>query len=106
MAGERTWLLTATVDLSALGVPGLTVHGDWTTSWTRSSLIGVSKKDQYEGDVTVDYAFGGALKGLALRARAARVESSVSSDVLGGQDYRDYRLILNYDLPLAPLLRR
>ena len=56
--------------------------------------------------MTVDYAFGGALKGFALRARAARVESSVSSDVLGGQDYRDYRLILNYDLPLAPFLRR
>ena len=64
------------------------------------------RKDQYEGDVTVDYAFGGALKGFALRARAARVESSVSSDVLGGQDYRDYRLILGYDLPLAPFLRR
>ena len=106
LAGERSWLLTATVDLSALGLPGLTVHGDWTKSWTRSTIIGLSKKDQYESDVTVDYAFSGALKGFALRARAAWVESSVSSGVLGGQDFKDYRLILNYDLPLAPLLRR
>ena len=106
LAGERGWLLTATLDLSALGIPGLTVHWDRTKSWVLTDRIGVSRKDQYESDVTVDYAFGGALKGFALRGRAAWVDSSASAHVLFGQDYREYRLILNYDLPLAPLLMR
>jgi len=106
LAGERCWLLTATVDLGAVGVPGLTVHWDRTRSYVVTDLIGVSKKDQFENDVTIDYLFGGALKGFALRARAAWVEASISSYILSGQDYKDYRVILNYDLALAPLLRK
>lgn len=106
LAGERSWLLTATIDLAVVGIPGLKAHWDRTKSYVTTDLLGISKKDQFENDVTVDYRFGGALKGLALRARAAWVDSSASTYTLGGQDYRDYRLILNYDLPLAPLLRR
>jgi hypothetical protein len=105
LAAERSWLLTATVDLSTLGIPGLIAHVDRTKSYVTTSRIGVSRKDQYESDVTVDYAFGGALKGFSLRGRAAWVESSASSFIVWGQDYADYRLILNYDLSLAPLLR-
>ena len=59
-----------------------------------------------ENDVTVDYAPGGSLAGLTVRARAAWVVSSLSQYVLSGRDYTDYRLIVNYTLPVTPLLRR
>jgi hypothetical protein len=106
LAAERSWLLTATFDLSFAGVPGLKVHWDRTRSYVVSPPLGMSNKDQFENDVTVDYAFRGALEGLALRARAAWVESSLTQYVLSGRDYTDYRFIVNYALPLDPLLRR
>ena len=106
LAGERAWLLTATVDLGVAGIPGLKVHWDRTRSYVVAPPIGMSYKDQYENDVTVDYAPGGSLAGLTVRARAAWVVSSLSQYVLSGRDYTDYRLIVNYTLPVTPLLRR
>ncbi len=106
LAAERAWLLTATVDLGIVGVPGLRVHWDRTRSHIVNPPLGMSHKDQYENDVTVDYYFRGPLEGLAIRARAAWVESALSQYSLSGRDYTDYRMILNYALPLTPLLRR
>jgi hypothetical protein len=47
-------------------------------------------------DFTIDYRFGGKLENLWLRARAA----SVDQDGPGAIDADDYRIILNYTLPL------
>ena len=55
--------------------------------------------DQDELDITVDYRFQSQpLKGLWLRARAAFVDQD--NGVNGADDIDDYRLIVNYEVPI------
>ena len=55
--------------------------------------------DQRELDITVDYRFqSGLLAGLWLRARAAFLDQD--DDLAAAGDVRDYRVILNYELPI------
>ena len=51
--------------------------------------------DQKEFDLTVDYRFGDVPQGLWIRARTAFVDQDGD-----GQDSQDYRLIVNYSVPL------
>jgi hypothetical protein len=55
--------------------------------------------DQEEFDLTLDYRFQAKpLNGLWLRARAAFLDEK--GGVTSANDRRDYRVILNYELPL------
>jgi hypothetical protein len=97
-ADEDAWLIGASYDFARIGVPGLSGFINYARGNTLDSGNNASP-DQGEFDITVDYRFqSGALKGLWLRARAAFVDQE--DDVAGASDVRDYRLILNYDLPI------
>ncbi len=106
LAGEKSWVFGATYDFSEIGIRGLSANIDYTQAWIPNPMLGMSNAIQREGDLTVDYRFGGKLKGLWLRGRAAYVKSGLDRGTIYGQDFRDYRLILNYDVPLQGILRR
>lgn len=97
-AGEDAWLAGASYDFTSIGVPGLSGFANYARGYTPDSGSTASS-DQSEFDITVDYRFQShAVKGLWLRARAAFLDQD--EDVAGGFDVRDYRVILNYTLPL------
>ena len=97
-ADEDAWLVGASYDFARIGVPGLSCFINYAQGNTPDSGKNISP-DQREFDISVDYRFqSGALKGLWLRARAAFVDQK--DDFAGASDVRDYRLILNYDLPI------
>jgi hypothetical protein len=97
-AGEDAWLAGASYDFTSIGVPGLSGFANYARGYTPDSGSSASS-DQSEFDITVDYRFQShAVKGLWLRARAAFLDQD--EDVAGGFDVRDYRVILNYTLPL------
>ncbi|MEN8800511.1 MAG: OprD family outer membrane porin, partial [Thiogranum sp.] len=97
-AGEDAWLAGASYDFAPIGVPGLSGFANYARGYTPDSGSTASS-DQSEFDITVDYRFQShAVKGLWLRARAAFLDQD--EDVAGGFDVRDYRVILNYTLPL------
>ena len=95
-AGEDAWLAGLSYDFSRLGLEGLSaftnyVHGDTPDSGSDAT------PDQKELDFTIDYQFGKQrFDGLWIRARAAFVDQSGS----GAEDINDYRVIVNYSIPL------
>jgi len=96
-AGEDTWLAALTYDFSQVGLKGLSAYTMHTFSHTPDSGPHASP-DQTEHDLTVDYYFHGSLKDLWLRVRGAYVDQD---EALGGQDYSDFRIIINYDFTLG-----
>ena len=97
-ADEDAWLLGTSYDFTSMGVPGLSGFVNYAQGYTPDSGSNASP-DQSEFDITVDYRFQSrAVKGLWLRARAAFLDRD--ENVNGGFDTRDYRVILNYELPL------
>ena len=97
-AGEDAWLAGASYDFTSIGVHGLSGFVNYAREYTPDSGSNASP-DQSEFDVTVDYRLQSRLvKGLWLRVRAAFLDQD--EDVAGGFDVRDYRVILNYRLPL------
>lgn len=96
-AGEDSWLAAVTYDFSRVGIKGLSAYTMHTFSRTPDSGPHASP-DQTEHDLTVDYRFQGRLQGVWLRLRAAHVDQD---EALGGEDFTDYRLILNYDFSLG-----
>ena len=97
-AGEDAWLAGASYDFKSIGVPGLSGFVNYARGYTPDSGSNASP-DQSEFDITVDYRFQSrAVEGLWLRARAAFLDQD--EGVAGGFDVRDYRVILNYKLPL------
>ncbi len=97
-ADEDAWLAGASYDFTSIGVPGLSGFVNYAQGYTPDSGSTASP-DQSEFDITVDYRFQSrAARGLWLRVRAAFLDRD--EDVNGGFDIRDYRVILNYELPL------
>ena len=94
-AGEDAWLVGLSYTFSDFGLPGLSVFANYASGDTPELGAGASP-DQDEVDLTIDYRFGGKLENLWLRARAA----SVDQDGPGAIDADDYRIIVNYTLPL------
>jgi hypothetical protein len=95
-AGEDAWLLGLSWNAKRLGLDGLTVFTNYVTGDTPDSGSAASP-DQQEFDLTTDYYFqGGAVDGLWLRARAA----FLNQEGPGAVDQQDFRVILNYTLPL------
>jgi hypothetical protein len=95
-AGEDAWLLGLSWNAARLGLDGLTVFANYVTGDTPDSGSNASP-DQQEFDLTADYYFsGGAADGLWLRTRAAFLNQQGQ----GATDQQDFRIILNYSLPL------
>lgn len=96
-AGEDTWLAALTYDFSKVGIKGLSAYTMHTFSRTPDSGPHASP-DQTEHDLTVDYYFQGSLKNLWLRVRGAYVDQD---EAVGGEDFSDFRIIINYDFTLG-----
>lgn len=95
---EDAWLVGLSYDFEEVGIPGLSSFANYARGYVPDSRSN-SLPDQRELDVTVDYRFqAGLLKGLWLRARTAFVNQD--NNVAGATDVRDYRIILNYELPI------
>lgn len=104
LAGERSWLAGFTADFTPLGAPGLTLAVDRTKSWVSEPALGMSALDQHEFNLEASYRLQGPLKGLRLRARYAYVSSALDQGTIYGRDFDDYRLNLEYTLPLSTIL--
>jgi hypothetical protein len=97
-ADEDAWLVGASYDFARIGVPGMSSFVNYARGNTPDRGANASP-DQWEFDITVDYRLQSEwLNGLWLRARAAFLDQD--DDVLDVGDVRDYRVILNYDLPI------
>ncbi len=95
-AGEDAWLLGVSYDFSFLGIDGLSAFANYARGDTPDSGK-IASPDQEEFDLTVDYHFKkGPLKGFWLRFRSAYV----NQDGPGGRDIDNFRIILNYDVPI------
>jgi hypothetical protein len=95
-AGEDAWLVGLSYKFSRFGLDGLSAFTNFVDSDTPDNGSAASP-DQQELDFTVDYRFSGdLLEGLWIRARAAFVDQNGS----GADDINDYRIILNYSIPL------
>ncbi len=93
LAGEKAWVIGIAYDFSKIGIKGLSAFMNHTESFAphNGTLFSPVQK---ELDFTVDYHFEGFLKNLSVRLRAAFVDGSLSTQ---GEDYSDYRVIVNYD---------
>jgi hypothetical protein len=95
-AGEDAWLVGLSYDLGELGLEGLSTFANLAKGNTPDSGARASP-DQTELDLTIDYRpASGPLRGLWLRLRSAFVDQSGA----GAVDVRDYRVILNYTVPV------
>ena len=94
-AGEDAWLVGLSYTFAELGLPGLSAFANYASGDTPGHGTKASP-DQTELDFTVDYRFGGKLENLWLRARAAFVDQ----DGPGAVDADDFRVIVNYSVPL------
>lgn len=95
-AGEDAWLVGLSYTFSRFGLDGLSAFTNFVDSDTPDNGSAASP-DQQELDFTIDYRFqDDLLDGLWIRARAAFVDQNGS----GAEDIDDYRIILNYSVPL------
>jgi hypothetical protein len=95
-AGEDAWLVGLHYKFSHFGLDGLSAFANFVDSDTPDNGSAESP-DQQELDLTVDYRFSGkSVEGLWIRARAAFVDQNGT----GADDIKDYRIIVNYSIPL------
>jgi hypothetical protein len=95
-AGEDAWLIGMSYDFEYVGWNGLSGFVNYASGDTPSSG-GKASPDQDELGFTMDYRpRDGIFEGFWLRARAAFIDEHG----VGANDLEDYRLILNYTLPL------
>ena len=94
-AGENAWLVGISYDFKYLGLEGVSVYTNYVSGNTPDSGNHASA-DQSEWDITIDYKPSHPLlEGLWLRLRRGDLNREGS-----GNDRTDYRVILNYQLPL------
>jgi len=97
-AGEKAWMLGMSYDFKRVGPGNLSlfanvVHGDTPDSGANAS------PDETEYDLTVDYRIKeGRAKNLWVRVRGAYIDQD--EKVAAGDDFFDFRIIINYDLNL------
>jgi hypothetical protein len=93
-AGENAWLVGLSYDFARIGLDGLSAFSNYVRGDTPDSGSSASP-DQKELDFTFDYRPGWRLlKGLWIRARAGFVNRHHAGDI------DDYRIIMNYSIPL------
>jgi hypothetical protein len=96
-AGEDAWLIGMSYDFKRVGIGELSafgniVHGDTPDSGSHAS------PDETEYDITVDYRMKeGWTDRIWLRVRTAFVDQD---EAAGGDDFIDFRVIVNYDYDL------
>jgi hypothetical protein len=96
-AGEDAWLIGMSYDFKRVGIGDLSafgniVHGDTPDSGSNASA------DETEYDVTFDYRMKqGWTDRLWVRVRTAFVDQD---EAAGGDDFIDFRIIVNYDYDL------
>lgn len=95
-AGEKAVVFGLSYDFSGIGLTGLNARTFHTQSWTPDRGETASP-DQNETDFTLEYDFPGKLRGLQIALRNAWV---FQDEALGGRDYSDFRVIVNYDLSM------
>jgi hypothetical protein len=94
-AQEKAFLVGMSYNFKGVGLDGLSTfaniaHGNTPDSGSKAT------PDETEYDLTVDYRFKkGMLKGLWARVRGAYVDQD--EDVANGDDFFDFRIILNYE---------
>ncbi len=94
-ANEQSWGLGLNYDFSQLGAKGWHFSGAYISGDTPDSGSKQSP-DETELDLTLQYAFENRfLKNVNIMGRYGRVNRNQ-----GGEDIEDFRLILNYQLPL------
>lgn len=95
-AGENAWLIGLSYNASELGLDGLSVFANYVDGDTPDSGPAASP-DQQELDITADYYFPKTVAdGLWLRTRVALLNQEGPD----ATDQQDYRIILNYTVPL------
>ena len=95
-AGEDAWLVGLSFNAAEIGLDGLTVFANYVDGDTPDSGPNASP-DQQEFDITADYYFPKSVaEGLWLRTRVALLDQQGPN----ATDQQDYRIILNYTLPL------
>lgn len=95
-AGEDAWLVGLAYDFAEIGWEGISAYANYAQGYVPDSDI-TGEEDQKELDVTLDIRPTSALlDGLWLRLRHARVDQSGPS----ADDVREWRVILNYEVPL------
>jgi hypothetical protein len=96
-AGEDAWLLGMSYDFKRVGMGDLSMFANIVSGDTPDSGVNASP-DETEYDITFDYRLKeGAAKGVWLRVRTAIVDQDESA---GGDDFVDFRIIVNYDYDL------
>ena len=105
LSGERSWLLGLTLDLAGIGAKGLSFILDRTKAWVSDPMPGMSHLDQKELNVELRYRFPKPVEGLLLRLRYANVDSALDQGSIYGRDFDDFRVVVQYDLPLGTVLR-
>jgi hypothetical protein len=96
-AGENALLGRLSYDFSSLGLAGVTAYALWVHGWDRVDPItkaSVNQEDEYDFDLQWRPQIK-LLKGFWFRTRYAYV-----SQREGGPTQSDFRIIVNYDLPL------
>jgi hypothetical protein len=96
-AGENALLGKLSYDFSSLGLTGFTAYPLWVHGWNRVDPItkaSVKQEDEYDLDLQWRPQIK-VLKGFWLRTRYAYVDQRD-----GGPSQSDFRIILNYDIPL------
>jgi hypothetical protein len=96
-AGENAFLGKLSYDFSSLGLAGVTAYALWVHGWDRVDPItkaSVKQEDEYDFDLQWRPQVK-VLKGFWFRTRYAYV-----SQRDGGPTQSDFRIIVNYDLPL------
>lgn len=98
-AGEKALMAGVSYDFSSLGAKGLSAFSNISKGRTPDAGPNASP-DEVEYDLTVDYHFPKASKwnGLWLRVRGAWIDQDEADN--HGDDFFDFRVIINYTLDL------
>jgi hypothetical protein len=96
-AGENAFLGKLSYDFSDLGMTGVTAYAIYVHGWDRVdpiTKVSVKQQDEYDFDLQWRPQIK-TLKGFWFRTRYAHVDEKNS-----GRTYDDFRIIVNYDIPL------
>jgi hypothetical protein len=95
-AGEIAWKLGLSYDFAKLGADGLSAYADYIQGNRAVDDALLSLRDKNETDLNIDYRLkDGWLEGFWLRLRGAFVHEETVGTT------RDFRVIVNYDVPLT-----
>lgn len=95
---EKSWQLRHDYDFASWGFPGLTLMNRYIRGWDIDvPTVGVTDGKEWIRETELAYVVqSGSLKSLNLKLRS----STVRRDYDNGQDFNEYRLIINYPLSL------